>query len=227
MSFTKEKSAGKREIPPYLETPTGIFTVGGVWFFTTKSALKEFAGEVLEKYPLENLIGEAELWVRSTDKAGILAGMLILLIFDWWLAFPLALLAGYFWYISKSGLISNWLGSLIRFFDHDFVIVTAAVVPLSWFGIQEMYGHLAAGFLLFFIFKFGWFRQFADKMQRSDKQKPTLNDRILKMVIVKKALADGISLKETEEMEKNLTAAIEKTREQHKSALSRVKGKKK
>jgi hypothetical protein len=210
---------------PYLNTPNGIVTPRGHVFRTTEELLDEYAGELFKKYSKGDMLKKASAWIESTDGAGII----LMLIFLLWLpplpAAAASLLTAWVWHKSRSMLAGPGLTGFVKVIGNDFMQLLVALAPLSWFGMQGMYTHLAAGFLLFFLFKFGWFRMLVGKISTEGTKRPGtgLNDRILNMLITRFAIREGITLKNIEKMEQDLAEAVRKSEEQRKKFRKKKK----
>lgn len=200
-------------VPDFIETPTGIFTVSGNWFFTTKKQLKSYAPELCKVHKLGDLIQKSERWIKSTDIVGIMLTMILLLVFPLLSAVLLALFFGVVWNHFRPAFYTLLLDTLLRPFSYDIVLLTVAVIPLSFFGIAGFYLKLICGMLMFLIFKFGWFRKLADKVLFSGTKIP-MNDRILNMVIVRHCIKENIALPVVSQMESDILQAVQKSAEQ-------------
>lgn len=199
----------KKDVPVFLETPAGLFTPSGNWFRVDRKTLDKYAGELFGKVPLEQLVVKSESWIRSTDSIGIVLSMTVLLFAGWLEALIFAVLAGLFWNRFRPSLAGVQSTKIIRIFDQDIVILVFALVPLSWFGMEGHFDKLGTGFLLFFMFRFGFIRKMGDRFFPSGKI--PVNDRILNMLIIKHSIAEGITLPNLERMERDLLAAMEKS----------------
>ncbi|MEM1054530.1 MAG: hypothetical protein AAGI52_03310 [Bacteroidota bacterium] len=75
--------------PPYIDTPAGILSAGGVHFRTTEKSLEAYAGPLLEQEKLEVFIRRAEAWLEAPRTLAIVTLPLWLLVLPW----PWALVA--------------------------------------------------------------------------------------------------------------------------------------
>lgn len=202
-----------KDIPEFIETPTGIFTVSGNWFFTTEKQLKSYVPELFKIHRLSDLIQKSERWIKSTDIVGIILSMMLLIAFPLISAVLLALFFGLTWNHFRPAFYTLFFDKLLWPFSYDIVLLTAAVIPLSFFGITGLYLKLICGMLMFLIFKFGWFRKLADKTIPFGSKIP-LNDRILNMVIVRHCMKENIALPAVSQMESDILHAVHKSAEQ-------------
>ncbi len=201
---------------PYLDTPAGIITPKGHVFKTTETLLKKHAGPLFEKYPLSSMLQKATTWIESTDGLGIVISLIFLLLFDWPVAVFLSLIVSLFWHFGKSALAGPALDGIIRLLQYDIVQFLVAVAPLSWFGMEGMYGHLISGILLFVVFKFGLIRSLAGKFGPDETRagKPGLNDKVLNLLITRYAIREGITLPNIRQMESEIMQAMQKSETQ-------------
>ncbi|MEM6325822.1 MAG: hypothetical protein AAF791_01755 [Bacteroidota bacterium] len=75
--------------PPYIDTPAGILSAGGVHFRTTEAALEDYAGPLLAKEKLAAFIRRAEAWLEAPRTLAIVTLPLWLWVLPW----PWALVA--------------------------------------------------------------------------------------------------------------------------------------
>lgn len=195
----------KQDTTPYLvETPVGIFTLAGNWFHTTKDSINQYVPGLLEAFPLLKLIKDAEVWVRSADSITLVLFMLVAYLANAYIAAVVALLFLPFWHYNKSAFVSYSLTNILKIFDVEFVVVLISVAVLSVKGMNGLYVELGIGFFFFFILKFGWYLKLISKWMDSGDKMVTLNDRVLKMILVKYAMHEGITPEEISKWESDI-----------------------
>ncbi|MCA1803090.1 MAG: hypothetical protein LC662_11580 [Rhodothermaceae bacterium] len=195
----------------FIETPVGIFTPAGNWFHTSTSAIKQFVPGLLKKKPLNELIRDAEVWIRSADNLSILLLLILLVTSGLITAVTVVAIFLPLWHIAKSGAYSRLLTVFLRFIDIEIVLLLFAVGPLSWLGMDGHYYELFAGLAGFILLKFGLYRRFIDYLYNMlNGDAIPLNDRLFRMVLVKHALANGIRTDEVAEMDKSIRELINK-----------------
>jgi hypothetical protein len=200
-------------MPPnteFVETPLGIFTVNGNWFYTNSEQLNAFAPGLLEKVGIDQLISDAEVWVKSTDAVSIVVFLVFLQLFPAWIAAVLSLPLMGLWHLSKSALVSRTATSAMRILTHDAVILVLAVLSISYMGIQQNYLDFGIGLVVFFLFRFGWIRKGFDRYYNSQHKGIGLNDRLLKMIVIRAALSEGLTIPELKRMEDQILSLMEK-----------------
>lgn len=190
----------------FMETKMGIVTRTGEWFHTTGEHIRQFAPGLLKVVPLQVLIKEARAWVRSSDSLSLtlLLGMLFYL--NPWLAAIATLAFHWLWYNYKSALANRWFGSLFSVMNTDGYQLVIALVVLSLLGMWGKYLALGIGISFFFIFRLGMLNKLWDRL--TVNQPLTLNDRMLKMLIVKYAMYEGIEPQKVQHMEEKFKQAV-------------------
>lgn len=194
----------------FVETPVGIFTRSGNWYYTTSDQLNKVAPGLLGKVPLVELLEKADIWVRSTDSVSlwIFAGMIHLLPMPY--AVLVSALALFLWHLTKSAFVSSPTTVLVRILSFDALVLTASVISISYLGILEMYYELAVALLFFMIFRFGWLRRAFDKFYNSRNPGITLNDRVMKMLVIRTAMSNDVEIQRLKSMEEDILALMKK-----------------
>lgn len=203
----RRKSAGR---PFYVETPRGIFTAHGHWFHITSEKIKAYAPGLLEELPLELLVKDAETWLKSVDFVGVILFMLLAYLTNAYIAGTVILIFVPFWFINKSAFVSYPVTSLLRLIEYDAISFLVSVAVLSYMGIEGHYAGLVIGFVFFFFLKFGWFRMILEYLERKRAKLPSLSDRLFKMIILKYAMHEGITLREIDKWESDIRNFINK-----------------
>lgn len=187
-----------------METQMGIVTRGGDWFHTTREHIQAYAPGLLDKVPLEALVKEAEAWVKSADSLGLMLLYGLLFLVNPWLAAGITLLFHWGWYHYKSALVVRGAGALFRFLNSDAFLFLVAFISLSALGFQQQYVAVGIGVVFFFILKPGLLRRGWRRLSGSSNQGLTPNDRVLKMVIVKRSFYADAAPADVEAMEERL-----------------------
>lgn len=212
-----ESKQNKGEQPVYIDTPAGIFTTSGNWFHTSTKDLESYAPGLFAEQSVRSVIKDAEVWIRTTDSLTILFFFAIMLSVSVQAAAVFSLIFMPLWYINKSAFTYPGISKILKLLDYEFVVVLIAVASLSVFGINEQYYNLTLGFLFFFLFKFGWYRKLIDRLyHKRNTGKLTLNDRLLRMMVVKYAQAAGENVGEVDKMEKDFLKIIHQKKEEFK-----------
>ncbi len=207
----------------FIETPRGVFTSAGNWFHITTKGLEKYAPGLLKKHSMEKLIKRAEVWIRSADNIGILLFMLVLYYQGLFVAALVTLFFIPVWHINKSSFISIPLTAILTVTDKEVFVVLISVFVLSWMGITEQYLSVVTGIVIFCVLKFGWFRMLVEWLySKTIDRTLLLNDRVLKMIILKYAIKEDIPVKEVDAMEKEILSLIN----QQKEVFNKYKNKK-
>ncbi len=201
--MVKHESRGTDRL--FMETKMGIVTRTGEWFHITGDQIEQFAPGLLEKVPLRNLVKDARAWVRSSDSLSLTLLLGMLLYLNPWLSAIATLAFHWLWYNYKSALANRWFGKLFSIMNTDGYQMVIALVVLSLLGMWGNYLPLGVGIVFFFILRLSLLNKLWDKL--TSTKSLTLNDRILKMLIVKYAMKENVAPQQVRDMEEDLTEA--------------------
>lgn len=164
---------------------------------------------ILESYSFEDLIRKSITWINSADSLGMILYFILAYIVNPWIAAGITLVFHAWWYFSKSAFVSLSLTPLLSFLNHEFVQLLVAGVVLSFMGMSGMYMELGFGILFFFLFKIGIMRRLWDKIdkKRSGDGLP-LNDRVLKMLLVRISIKENIAPSDVQRLEDHVQEAV-------------------
>lgn len=210
--MVRHKSRGTDQL--FMETRLGIVTRSGEWFHTTSGHIRQFVPGLLKKVPLDVLIKDARAWVRSADSLSLTLLLGMLFYINPWLAALATVAFHWLWYNYKSAIANRWFGTLFSLMNTDGYQLVIALVVLSLFGMWGNYLALGMGIAFFFVFRLGLLNKLWNKL--TVKRSLTLNDRMLKMLIVKYAMYEDVAPKTVQDME-----------EQFKQAALHIKNKRK
>lgn len=210
----KHKPRGTTEL--FVETQLGIVTRTGHWFHTTAEQIEEYAPGLLDKYSLGRLIEDAHAWVRSADSLALTLLFVLLFTIDPIFAGIITITFHWLWYNFKSSFVNWYLGKLFSYMNTDAYLMIISMIALSYFGIQGEYLALGIGLVFFFLLKLGLLNWLWNRLADTTRGgKLTLNDRVLKMIIVKYAMHEDLAPAAVQKMEDKL----------QKMAFNRKKGK--
>ncbi|MEX1123310.1 MAG: hypothetical protein WD491_07725 [Balneolales bacterium] len=202
----------KRTEATFIETPKGIFTAAGNWFYITVDNLRSYAPGLFRKHSVEEIISDAEVWIRSPDSLSITLFMFTLLVAGIEVAVIVTVLFLPFWHLNKSAFINYPTTKLMRLIDKEAFLILLSIMVLSWMGMNENYTSLVVGLLFFLVLKFGGFRKLVDIYYQRQPHKIPLNDRILKMVVLKYAMHEDVNVDEVKKMETDVLNMISKNK---------------
>ncbi len=192
-----------------LESPVSTISSAGHWFFATRKSVEEYVPGILKKHSFESLIHKSILWIDSSDSIAMLLYFALAFVINPWIAAGVTLLFHFWWYFNKSAFVSISALSLLKVLHNEFVQLLAAGVLLSLMGIKGMYLALFFGIIFFFLFKIGLLRRFWDRFdKKSDPGKLPLNDRVLKMLLVRYSMKEDIAPQEVQKLEKHVQDAV-------------------
>ncbi len=202
----------------YVETPAGIFTKNGNWYFMTTELIRKLSPEVLSHKSLDEIVKDSETWVRSTDSIAVWVFILLIHLAPVSLAFFTAIGVLYLWHLGKSALINKPLTIVVQFLSAESVILIAAVASISYLGISELYTDLILSLLFFLVLRFGWLRKLFDTFYQNRSGSMTLNDRVMKMVVVKTAISNRLEVPGLKGMEQDLIDAMTRNKSKKRRA---------
>jgi len=185
----------------YLETQMGIVTRYGDWFHTTSEHINRFVPGLLEKKSLDELVAEANAWVRSADSLAMTILLVLLLFVHPVLAAVIAVAFHFFWYRTKSAFVTIYMGKLLKFLNTDGYLLVTSLIIISAVGMSGQYLAAGLGLLFFFVMKLGLLKRLWDKIDEGVEKELTLNDRVFKMILIKYGIHFDLAPAEVQEME--------------------------
>lgn len=192
-----------------LETPVSTVTSGGHWFHATRETIKDYVPGLLDKYDFETLIKKAVTWIDSADSLALILYFILAFLVNPWIAAGIAFGFHAFWYHKKSAFVNIMMTPILSFFNRDFFQLLLAALVLSYMGMSGMYTAVVLGIIYFFLFKVGLLRRGWDKLQdKTSDEKLPLNDRVLKMVLIRYSIYQNMPPKEVEKLDKHVQDAV-------------------
>lgn len=191
------------------ESPVSTISSAGHWFFATRKTVEEYVPGILDKYSFESLIRKSIVWINSADSLAMFLYFALVYLINPWIAAAVALIFHVWWYFSKSAFVSISFTPVLTLLNHEFVQLLVAGILLSLMGINGMYLALGLGIIFFFLFKVGLLRRLWDRLdkKRSGDKLP-LNDRVLKMVLVRYSIKENIAPHEVQRLEDHVQEAV-------------------
>ena len=190
--------------PPYIDTPAGILSAGGVHFHTTEAMLETYAGPLLEREPLATFVRRAETWLEAPRALAIVSTPLWLFAFGW----PWALLCILATYVGGAlalpSAASRWGAAVVRWLANPGV--QAVWLLASLWGLSAM-GRTAAvwaGLAAFVVLRVGLAeRLLGPLLARGQARLYALPvaDQVLRAFLVRGALRHGVPLPGLAEIE--------------------------
>jgi len=192
-----------------METEQGIFTQDGHWYHITRQEIEEYVPGLLDIYNLEDLLKEAGYWASSTASISLFIYVtLIFLPVYSWIAAILALAFYIFWYFQKSAFVYPGLKWIIGFISNTGFVYLGMGMALTYFGINGFYTEAVFGFILFFLLKVGLLKLLIDRL--FTEKSLMLQDRVFNMILIRRAMKEGIKTHRIEQMEDELLNNIYK-----------------
>lgn len=192
-----------------LESPVSTISSSGHWFFATRETVEEYVPGILDKYSFESLIKKSITWINSADSLGMVLYFILAYTLNPWIAAAFTLVFHVWWYFTKSAFISVSLTPVLSFLNNEFVQLLIAGVVLSLMGMNEMYLALGFGIIFFFLFKLGLMRRLWDTLSNKKKSDGLpLNDRVLKMLLVRLSIKENIAQGDVQRLEDHVQKAV-------------------
>lgn len=189
----------------FVETQMGIVTRYGDWFHTTRGQIGDYVPGLLEKVELQQLVKAAQGWVKSADGLSMILILMLLFITGPLIAAGITLLFHLLWYYNKSTFVSIFLNSFFNLLYKDGVQLVVSLIALSYLGIMGNYFATGTGLFFFFILKPGLLRKVWDKIhETANKSALSLNDRVMKMIILKFSIYEDIAPEDIRLMEERI-----------------------
>ncbi len=208
LSF-KSMNSRKSHSQNILETPVSTVTSGGHWFHATRNTIKEYVPGLLDKYNFEELIKKAVVWIDSADSLSLIIYFGLAFLVNPWIAAAIALAFHVFWYHKKSAFVNIVMTPILSFLNKDIFQLLVAALVLSYMGMSGMYTAVVLGIIFFFLFKVGLLRRGWDRLQNpKEKGNLPLNDRVLKMVLIRYAIYQNIPPKEVQKLDEHVQKAV-------------------
>lgn len=192
-----------------LETPVSTVTNSGHWFHATRKTIKDYVPGLLKIYSFEELIFKTVVWVDSVDSLSMILYFSLAFLINPWIAALISLLFHFAWYQKKSAFVSLPFTPILSFINKDFFQLLLAAVVLSYMGISGMYAAVGLGFITFFLYKIGLLRRLWDKLEnKTSGKKLPLNDRVLKMVLIRYSMYQNIPPKDIRKIDEHVQKAV-------------------
>lgn len=186
----------------FAETQAGIVTRYGDWFHTNGEQIEEFIPGLLEEVDLPEIVKAAQAWVKSADSLSMIMLLVLLMLVNPIIAAVLTIAFHGFWYFYKSSFVVISLNKPLEYLYKDGTQLLVSLVVISYLGLIGQYLAAGIGLLFFFVFKLGLLRKLWDTIYRSTKEnKLPLNDRVMKMVLVKYSISEDLAPDEIQQME--------------------------
>lgn len=194
-----------------METELGILAPAGHFYFINREQIEEYTPGLLAKVSLEQILKSAQAWLHSNAMIALLIFTVCTFTSVHVAISVAAALAGYaFWYFRKNVFIhpsTTWLAQLM---SSNILVYLGAGVLFSYLGMNELYTPLTAGLILFFLVKPPIFKYALAtiRAKRSGNNFVSEEDSVLNTILIRYALAQGITTQSVQEMEDRLFELI-------------------
>ncbi|MFT4605275.1 MAG: hypothetical protein ACI9W4_002014 [Rhodothermales bacterium] len=193
--------------PAFVDLPNGIFTPEGVWFHTRVQDLEAFAGPVLAKVSLKQLLRDAGGWSRSPVAVSLWAMLAALMFKSLAVALAAGLTAFVGWTLLSPGIVLRPLVAVHRISGHPMVLGVAYVLGLSLLSSSGAISSVVVGLVWFVVLRWGVLdRLLSPALEPVRARMYALQppDQILRSLIIRHALAHRLSIGDLDEMERRI-----------------------
>lgn len=192
-----------------LETPVSTVTNSGHWFHATRETINDYVPGLLKIYPFKELISKAVVWIDSADSLAMILYFVLAFLMPPWIAALISLLFHFVWYQKKSAFVSLPFTPVLSVINRDFFQLLLAAIVLSYMGMSGMYTAVGLGIITFFLYKIGLLRRLWDRMEnKTAEKKLPLNDRVLKMVLIRYSMYQNIPPKDVKKIDEHVQKAV-------------------
>lgn len=191
----------------FVELPVGIFTADGVWFHTNEEMIEQFAGGVLERRPLRQLLADATVWLNLPVTATAWLLPIYLFVGGPSVAALAALITWIFLALLAPFVVLPSLVRGVRLLSHPIGQGFFYVITLSYFAAGDEFGAVGVGIAGFILLRWGLIDRLLLPVVRMlpapgpDLPRP---DHVLRNLIVRNALRFGVELPELDRMERRI-----------------------
>lgn len=199
----------ERNPSDFVDTPKGIFTAAGIWFHTTESLLRAYAGAVLEHVALHRLLMHAVLWLRSPDLLAIWTAPVLLAVLD---PVPavLAVVTVYVgWQVVGPSFTSLAAVAVFRVLDQTWLQVAYYIVALTLLAATGSYAPMWIGLGLFILVRWGLLARLTaplvTRLQARLYPLPVA-DQVLRGFLIRVALKHRLTLSHLDNIERQIIA---------------------
>ncbi len=197
----------------FLNTPQGIITESGIWYQTTVDLLFEYAGELLERIPVEVHLARSDTWVRSPQTLSLWLLALGIVFYPPWLLSVVVLGFYLLWQIVAPAVVSLRLSPLLRILDSVFLQAVLYAATMSFLAISGNYTGVIIGLVGFLCLRWGvlsfLMRPLVHRCWNMLYQLPA-PDHTLRAFIIRSALHNGVLLDDFKSIEESIIQTIQK-----------------
>ena len=209
MKLNRHQKGGKQN---FVETPLGIVTQSGNWFFTNSDAIETYVPGLLDEVSLTEIVKTAENWLIATGSLSFILYVIFAETLPVYAAVALIPLFGYIWFFYGASFFNLPIAKLLTIFNSDITLYGLAFVMFSYWGMSGQYVILVFGILYFFVFKIGLVRRLFVKLDDkwTGKNGLLVNDRVLKMALLRFSLREHLRNTDLQNMENSIRELMNK-----------------
>lgn len=182
-------------------------TAGGRWYHVTEKDVREYAGEVLDRVSLEQLLDWADHWIGSarTVLLWLFPGLLWALPVGWAVGAGLVLYLA--WALGSPALPSLFMVRAVSAVDHVLIQGLYYVLAMSALAAAGMHAAVGMGLFLFVLLRWGvidWAFGYVIRPLRKRLYPLPVADQILRGLIIRVALKYRLSLPQVSEITEDI-----------------------
>ena len=197
----------------FVDTKQGIFTDSQIWFRTREAWLNEYAGKVFDRKPLELLLGETAVWVRSPQTLALWLLPLLLIATGSTQALLTSFIVFVTWSILGPALVNRPMTPALRFLEVVIIQALVYVGVLSWLASSNDYIGTILSLAWFVGLRWGlveWMFRPLFKRLHALLYRIPVPDTILRTLIIRAALHYRITLADFALIEQRIIGHLRK-----------------
>lgn len=205
--------AGSAGAVAFVETPSGLFSAGGYWFRTRVSGLEAYAGEVLAREPLHDLIRRAEYILGLPKTLAVWLLVALLVVMPPLVAVLIAVGAYVLASLARPLLAGDWLAAVLRVLENPAVQAFAYVFALSMLAARGEITAVVVGLAGFIVLRWGGLEFLLarpmDKVAAASYDLP-MPDAVLRALLVRAAIRLGVPQPDADALTRSVHRAVAK-----------------
>ena len=197
----------------YVDTPQGIYTDALIWFRTREAWLEEYAGAVLEHRPIDKLLYDAAVWLRSPQVLALWLLPVLLIIVDPLRAGVATLVVYLAWQLLGPALVVRRLVPLFSILELTIIQALVYVGILSWLASADQFAAVGVGLAGFVLLRWGVLPLVLrplTKILRRPLYRLPVPDHVLRTMIVRAALQYRVTLADFAPIEDQIVQHLQK-----------------
>ena len=191
----------------FVGTTKGIFTVRGIWYRVDENDLRNYAGKVLQFESISKLLSRSDTWLKLPETISIWIAPLLIWQFGIGIAPLVAIVLYCLIRLCVPILVGHYAYEVVKLISNVFIQALLYVVILSYWGQTGAYSHLGMGIFIFALVRWGALHAMLNPLLKKIQKRIysiSLEDKVLKAVIVRAGLKHRVALPEIERIESSV-----------------------